>query len=532
MTTITEMRRTTARLIAIAIALFSVSGCSSKKNVPHSVKPFQIVGETAVIRRGDPLPATSPIFDGKRVRLRAVRGETVAVVVVLNQQTHLQRTSIRAALDGPALSVRRFRVEFIEIKEPSTALFGKSRGKGFYPDRLIEENNSSPTSSQPTPRQVLFDINVQHEASPGIHHGTIQVGATSVPIDLEVLPYSIRLERSPLVWVWYLADEVNGSEPGVNSVDPLAIEKRYRDLFLEHGALLATDLSAAQLQSQRPLLIESASYWPVRVRAADPKTVAANARQIIDFFDKLGPVPFTIPIDEPSTDERRREVNAYGAALRSAGSGTRRLLHAVTDWKRPIYDDSIDVFISPKSISEPNGEHHDHRWTYNGRPPQAGNMTIDSRDGSLRSWGWIAYRYKVELWYAWEGLYFTDRYNKATQPTDFSTSALSFDERRRGDPSRDPQKLDYGNGDGLLAYPHYHPSLRLKALRRGLTDRLLLIKLAACGFENLATEIARTTVPRALADANASVLWPTTSQGWHNAREAILAQIIAHCPAE
>ena len=149
-------------------------------------------------------------------------------------------------------------------------------------------------------------------------------------------------------------------------------------------------------------------------------------------------------------------MNTNGALLRRAGAGPRTLLHAVTDWQRPIYDDSVDVFISPKQLGEPSnagGKRDERRWTYNGRPPQAGNLVIDSKGGSLASWGWIAYRYQVELWHAWEGLYFADRYNhakgNAAEPTNFEVSALTFDERRRNDPRR----RDFGNGDGCSLTP-------------------------------------------------------------------------------
>jgi len=96
------------------------------------------------------------------------------------------------------------------------------------------------------------------------------------------------------------------------------------------------------------------------------------------------------------------------------------LLRAVTDTAWNGYGDVMDVFISPKSIP---GERAARRgrgeqfWTYNGKPPQAGSMTLDTEAGGLRTWGWIAERYDIPLWYAWEGLYFSDRYNGGGPPT-------------------------------------------------------------------------------------------------------------------
>src|SRR5690606_8090933 len=155
---------------------------------------------------------------------------------------------------------------------------------------------------------------------------------------------------------------------------------------------------------------------------------------------------------------------AHGLAIRAAGGGDPRFLYAVTDQPRDLYRGAVDVFVSPRGIPAPDGHGPGVRfWTYNGRAPSAGNMTIDQPGVALRTWGWIAERYGVELWFAWEGLYYTDRYNRPAGPTDVMHQPLTYDERRKGGEER-------GNGDGLLAYPGPLPSLRLKALRRGLQD--------------------------------------------------------------
>jgi hypothetical protein len=148
-------------------------------------------------------------------------------------------------------------------------------------------------------------------------------------------------------------------------------------------------------------------------------------------------------------------------------------------------------------------------------------MVLDGDAVALRTWGWIAYRYEIELWYAWEGLYFTDRYNGGA-PHDVTVEPVTFDERRKGG-------SDWGNGDGVLVYPGPLPSLRLKALRRGLTDRLLLQKLESCGGRGEAQAIARRVVPRALAEAESTPSWPTEERDWERARHALLDAIEIHC---
>jgi len=230
------------------------------------------------------------------------------------------------------------------------------------------------------------------------------------------------------------------------------------------------------------------------------------------------------PVDEPKTAEDQLRARRIAEAIERAGGGRPRLLCGVTDAVSPIYGDAIDVFLSPKNL--PNAARDrlargERFWTYNGRPPEAGSMILDTDGVALRTWGWIAYRYGVELWYAWEALYFSDRYNRGG-PTDVFSQPVTFDERRKGGE-------DFGNGDGVLAYPGPLPSLRLKALRRGLMDRLLLLELESCGQGARARQIARRIVPRALDEAGVFPSWPSEEIEWERARNEVLDAIEENC---
>src|SRR3954466_13625087 len=144
-------------------------------------------------------------------------------------------------------------------------------------------------------------------------------------------------------------------------------------------------------------------------------------------------------------------------------------------------------------------------------------MILDTDGAALRTWGWIAERYQVELWHAWQGLYYSDRYNHGGN-TDVMRDPLTFDERSRGG-------SDHGNGDGLLVYPGPLPSLRLKALRRGLQDRLLLRELRRCGGGNLADRTLRSVVPTALGEAHGAASWSLDEPTWELARLEVLTAI-------
>jgi hypothetical protein len=478
------------------------------------------VGETVKVKRGAPLPATSPLFDGARVTLRAARGETLGIQVLLAGAAR----EVSLALAAPGVTVDPFEVDYLEVTRPSTSLYGQSTGAGAYPDLL------RPTSGAvraPPSGAAFFDLVIDRAAPPGLHHGTLSVGERHIPVELSIDPVAIHLEHAPLVWVWFKAAELAGAhglEDG-DSPEQIALERRYAALFRRHGALLATDFPLDRLRRREDFLTGDIRFWPVWIAKRDIARMSEDVAAWIEFFADRPQIPYGFTIDEPSEPERQ-VVLAHGRAIRRAGGGDPRFLFAVTDQPRAMYRGAVDVFVSPRGIPAPAGhEPGSHFWTYNGRAPRAGNMTIDKPGTALRTWGWIAERYGVELWFAWEGLYYTDRYNRGSRPTEVTRDPLTYDERRRGGD-------EVGNGDGLLAYPGPLPSLRLKALRRGLADRLLLRALAGCGAEGAAEAagIARRLVPRALGEATGKApAWPDDEPAWERARHQVLDAIARRC---
>jgi hypothetical protein len=267
------------------------------------------------------------------------------------------------------------------------------------------------------------------------------------------------------------------------------------------------------------------AFWPVAVDTSSEAAIARDTRVWLSLFDGSRVTPFAIPVDEPGNDDARRHARHIAEVIDHAGGGRPRLLCAVTDAASPVYGDAMDVFISPKNIPGARAEREgrgEQFWTYNGKPPQAASLTLDSASSGLRTWGWIAERYDVPLWYAWEGLYFSDRYNGGG-PTDVMHQPVTFDERRKGG-------TDFGNGDGVLAYPGPLPSLRLKSLRRGLEDRLLLEELRACGAGDDADKITRSVIGVALGEAKKTPSWPENEAAWAHAHDQVLDAIEVRCP--
>jgi hypothetical protein len=478
---------------------------------------LQVLGESTRLARGARAPAPSALFDGKRVALRGARGETLGLQLRFGKNRE-HRAQLQ--LPSSAASVTSFAVRSLDVTEPSTTMYGPSTGAGQYPDRLTPNADGVSTAEL-----SYFDVAIPQSASPGLYEGRLLVDGQIVPVSLEVSRARIDLAREPLVWVFYLPKEI-ARVHGLHDDDGPALlerEEAYHRLFREHGAFLAADLPPARFDVRRRF-VHDVKYWPVAIDTSSTTTIEHDVQRWLELFRGTGVTPFAIPLDEPRSTPEKLRARHIAEAIKRAGGGRPHLLCAVTDAQSPVYGDAIDVYLSPANF--PNaararsklGERY---WTYNGKPPGAGSMILDTDGTALRTWGWIAERYDVELWHAWEGLYFTDRYNKGG-PTEVVSDALTFDERSRGG-------ADFGNGDGVLVYPGPQPSLRLKALRRGLQDRLLLRELSACAGEAAARRIVERMIPRALGEGRGERSWSVEEPEWERARREVLSGIEKEC---
>jgi hypothetical protein len=283
----------------------------------------------------------------------------------------------------------------------------------------------------------------------------------------------------------------------------------YAALFHEHGVIASPELTLESYETRRAF-VAGLPFIPVLL-ATECEAIKSEVARWIDLTRDTGQIPFAIPIDEPRRMIDQLRVRARAACVRAGGGGPDRFLYAVTHEKTWLMGSDVDVHITPFG-----GD-----WTYNGTPPFAGAMVLDAAGPGTRTWGWIAFRNNIPLWYVWDAFYWRDRYNKGRDQApahDLVADPLTFDDGE-----------DHGNLDGVLAYPGALPSLRLKALRRGLQDRALLEQLVACAGRAAADAIVVPLIPRSLGTAKRGERpsWPTSDDAFESARALTLDEIAA-----
>jgi hypothetical protein len=453
----------------------------------------QIVGETLHLRSDDPVPPRSPWFDGTRIALVGARGETLGIQV-------MHRGGGAVALTVPSAHVVGYDVQRVQVVRSSTDMYGdRMRGTGAFPDELV-------ATDTPATNPAYFTIAVDRDAAPGVYTGELAVAGHELPVELTVAP--VTLPPLPIgVWAEASVAELHGDIHAPNAAERACVA-----MFRERGVLLSPPLPADAYAARKELLAGS-PVVPVELPDPPGDAVRAWIAQTRD----TGQLPFAIPIDEPKPAARAK-VTALARQVRDAGGGPHTFLFAVTDEKRAEYGDLVDLYIT----QVPELADTFVRWTYNGKPPRAGAMVVDAPPPGPRTWGWIAWRYHIPIWYVWDALYWHDRHNRTSAPPralDAHADATSFDNGE-----------DHGNLDGVLALPGSdvpcHSTLRLEAIRRGLEDRALLELAATCDAK-AAAAIAEQLVPRALGDATDDTPWPADEAPWEAARRSLLA--LAHC---
>ncbi|EYF03040.1 Hypothetical protein CAP_6303 [Chondromyces apiculatus DSM 436] len=172
-------------------------------------------------------------------------------------------------------------------------------------------------------------------------------------------------------------------------------------------------------------------------------------------------------------------------------------------------------------------------WVYNGTLPQAGTFMIDAPITSLMADGWIAASYPVGRWFLWEVGFWHDGNRGGKGPIDPFAQPENF-HNNDGDACLGDGMLLYPGtqvgkfAEGSFGLPGVLPSLRLKALRRGIQDAGYAALARAARASEVDAILAK-VIPAALDDADVErpATWSREGAAFAAARDALRAMIPA-----
>jgi hypothetical protein len=514
---------------------------------------LHLLGDSTKLRRFDPLPAS--VLAGA-VTLEAARGETVAFQLVLRRGVHgpgSARVSL-PPLVGPAgqrLVPQLFEEQTIVVRQGSSAMFGPGLlGPGVYPDPLVPLVDGHLDLWRGN-RLVWIDLAVPSAATPGSYRTSLRVELPGRTLErevrLEVRPVVLP-PRQPLVMILYLLQLLEEAT-GLPRPQVLELERELHRLVHAHGAYLATTPALSNIERLVPMLDASLygddalapPYWPIDLMASDRIGMQRSAQQWMRWLAarRLRVQPFAYLFDEPGSREDYQLIRRRAAWVHEAAPPGNLLPVMVTEQVTP--DDpgwpsligAVDYWTSPLDFPEPAASRRrstrERFFTYNGGEPGSGSQLLDADGVSLRTWGWIAFLFEIDLWLLWQGAYFRDIFNGGPRADPY-VEAATFDKRHGG------KAEDVGNGDGVIVYPPRRrngppvASLRLKVLRRGEQDRRYLLLAARCGRGAEARTIARELIPRAFNESKGAITaWPKDERPWERARLRLL-RLVEGCP--
>lgn len=232
-------------------------------------------------------------------------------------------------------------------------------------------------------------------------------------------------------------------------------------------------------------------------RLDDPTDPSMDAVRAILAEVPAGPALALYAVDE-TCDSPRGAV--WRARLDEAGLDAVRVLH--TCHTLPATQ-PVDIVAMPGQSFDPDlAEEARARgkevWVYNGQLPHTGAPNLDVPLASLTHDGWLAALHDVGRWFYWETVFWEDIYKGGKGPHDPFATAETF-HNAHGDVSLYdgllvfPGRVPSAVGSHDLGRDAVYPSLRLKALRRGLEDAALLA-LAAQVDVTRTHEVARRVI--------------------------------------
>ena len=477
----------------------------------------------------------------KPSRTTAFRGETFATQVSVRARVPL--LSVRARSVGDA-SLEVFAEHFVDVPKRSRTGLGReslgftaeARGDdadylGALPDALVPLKDAPPwlypQRLAPSERAVFFveAFIDENEPAPTLRFALeVEAGehAERVEFTVDIAPVVVPYQAvKALAYYEHAALEraFGSASAGVETSLARLLHAHRLDSFTR----VTTAAQAARVRGsfsgrwfdEREGYQGPGARRPSEVfvlgaygRLGDPTDEAMDhVHAILAEIPEGGPSHIVLYAVDETCDSPRGRV--WRSRLDEAGLANVQVLHTCHE---PPAAQDVDIIAMPGQSFDPDLA-QDARaigkrvWVYNGQLPHAGAPNLDVPLASLTHNGWLASIHDVDRWFYWETTFWEDIYRGGKGPHDPFATAETF-HNAHGDTSL---------YDGLLVFPGrvpeavgthdigrdaVYPTLRLKALRRGIEDAGLLA-LAAEADVQRTHALARQVIVAAFDEVDA-----------------------------
>ena len=457
-----------------------------------------------------------------------------------------------------------------------------SLGIGLYGDALIPFGTRFWSNPLAVPRDrnqaVWVDLRIPKNAPPGVYKGKFAVSADRAK------PAEAAIELT--VWDFDIPDKVNaraeapfyrGTIPGFFTADKVAkIERDFFRMARAHrfsAYIYDTWPDVVPGGDEADLKIDWTNYdkrfgqyldgsafddripadqwyvaidtgWPSPRDWIDkkPEVYLARTEKAIRAYDehfkekKWNPKSMYVffqGLDEPSREDQFVKIKKIADAVRRGSSRIKFRHDFYTAFAEPQallqrFESVMDIWnisgcFYPVQLLQAQQAKGKEAWFYQGSEPWIGSEDVDNDALGLRTWAWIAWKYRVDCWHNWcSGRWSSE--NILVYPNNGGS-------RQYWRP----------NSNGVMIYPgtplgadELLPSIRLKAYRRGNTDYEYMLRLRELGKGEQADAIVGSIIRKALGEAgNDKRLigkhgdWSHDVDEWEAARTKMAQAILA-----
>ena len=469
---------------------------------------------------------------------------------------------------GKGGTIEIFSEHYLQVKDSTHPnwFYGSSASApkkmtGWIPDALIPTDalpgrGGFPLAIAPNTNQGFWiDVYLprdQKNYPQGIYTGKVQVMqqgrlVKEIPLEITLLPHYLPDENHTNVWLFTSGVYDYYPEMSHQQVDDmLKFEGHRHRIDVVGGFGVNTHpFDAKSMNDYKPYLNGDAftpangyygpgegvgeKLFPIGMYAAPvlgtTKTEVQKQSDLwVDWFEKNAPFVtyFWYMIDEPRPDKYEWIKERAGWIKSNQGKGKSLPTFTTTSYNKELSGsidiwagyNGVDLKVLP-AIKEKGGDH----WFYNGNRPRYGSVILEGTAVDLRVNSWILYKYGINTHFIWHGTHWNHNGQgpKRHLHQNIYKNPLTFIN----------EHMEFGNGDGIIFYPGHMPfypdeerglnkiipSIRLKNIRRGQQDALIMWMAEQKSGKDRVISIINKVVPIALSEVSMKDPVPWSQRG-------------------